>query len=218
MTKPATDPPEIPVIERVAGGDLTRLLRSESVQRLMHDRVDLVEVKCVKSYIGKAAMRSGVRVIRMSVQPALEDDARTFVLCHELAHHVVGIEQQHCDLWREECAKLVREAGTLNLLSAERVAEGVEMVINGTATRFRGWPEEAREHLKRREERREAQLEELRQDGLAVGSHVVFRYHGKFVEAEVMRVNRVTVSVGPPGSAQTTLRVPLSRVLQVLAD
>ena len=213
--KDTYDAPKVPVIERVHGGELTRRLRSAPMQQLMDGRVDFVEVKYVKSYIGQASMHGSFRLIRMSVRPELEEDALAFILCHELAHHEVGVKRRHCDEWRETCAALVREAGELGLLSEKRVAQAVAMVLDGTATVFRGWPEEAREAEAQREEHREEMLESLRERGLKVGAQVVFRYRGKFVRAEVMRINKVTVSVGEIGSDRTSLRVPFGRVLDV---
>lgn len=207
--------PNVPVIERVRGGALTDHLRSEAVQRLMEGLVDLVEVKRVSGYIGQASTRTGLRLIRISVHPPLDAEAITFVLCHELAHHAAGVRRGHCDAWREACADLVREAGRLGLLPRHRVEQGVAMVLDGTATKFRGWPEEERAFHDRRAQAREATLEDLRERGLRVGGQVVFRYHGKLLRAEVMRVNTATVSVGEIGSGRTSLRVPLSRILDV---
>jgi len=210
--------PKVPVIERVAGGALAKHLRSEAVQELMSGRVDAIEVKCVRGYIGQASMYAGLRLVRMSVHPPLEEEALTFIICHELAHHVVGPRQRHSGAWREACAELVREAGERGLLSEQRVAQGVAMVLDGTATKFRGWPEEAEEQLSRRDEHRATRLEQLREQGLRRGGQVVFRYQGELFHAEVMRVNQATVSVGPPGSGQTTLRVPFDRVLGIKPD
>ena len=207
--------PNVPVVERVAGGALTQHLRSEAVQELMSGRVDVVEVKCVAGYIGQASTRGRLRLIRFSTHPPLAQDALTFIICHELAHQVVGPREKHSDAWREACAALVREAGERGLLSKQRVAQGVAMVLDGTATKFRGWPEEADEELARRDEHRATRLDQLREQGLRRGGQVVFRYQGELFHAEVMRINQATVSVGPPGSGQTTLRVPFDRVLRI---
>jgi hypothetical protein len=209
------DSPEVPVLERVVGGSLTQRLRSDAMQQLMAGRVDYIEVKCVKSYIGQASMDGPFRRIRMSIRPELEDDELAFILCHELAHHEVGVERKHCDAWRETCAALVREAGELGLMSAERVQQAAEMALDGTASIFRGWPEEARKLKQKRDEHREELLEIWRERGLQVGGQIVFRYRGKLLRAEVMRINTATVSVGEIGSRRTALRVPLSRILGI---
>lgn len=213
--KDTPETPKVPVIRRVRDGELTPRLLSEPMQQLMDGRVDYVEVKCVKSYIGQASMNGPLRRIRMSIRPPLGDDALAFIICHELAHHEVGVRRKHCDEWREACARLVREAGDLGLMSEKRVEQAVAMVLDGTATVFRGWPEEAQKFEERRDEHREDMLEVLQERGLRVGGQVVFRYRGKLLRAEIMRINKATVSVGEIGSGVTSLRVPFSRVLDV---
>jgi len=209
---------KVPVIELVHGGALAKHLRSEAVQGLMSGRVDFVEIKCVKSYIGQASLQDGLRRIRFSVHPPVDEETLSFIICHELAHHVVGPREKHSDAWREACAELVREAGERGLLSAERVEQALAMTLNGSATKFQGWPDQAQEQRAVRERHRESRLDQLREAGLCCGGQVYFRYRGTLYHAEVMRVNQTTVSVGAPGSGQISLRVPFGRVLGVKQD
>lgn len=218
MTGATPEPPAIPVIERVDSDGLASFLRSEGVQSLMAGLVDLVEIKRVTSYIGQASARNGIRRIRISVQPALDESEITFIVCHELAHHAAGLQEQHGERWRLECLKLVDRAGELGLLSSTRVTQARQMVMHGAASKFRGWPERAREVRAKRKARRSAARAEAVAAGVRPGTIVHFRYRGRLWRGEVVRVNRVTVSVGEPGGDRTLLRVPFTRLLHVETD
>lgn len=207
--------PEVPVIEHFYSDGLYTFLRSDPVQQLMAGRVDLVEIKRVKSYVGQASIRGGVRRIQMSMLPDLDESELAFILCHELAHHVAGVTERHSERWRRECVTLVAEAGELGLLSDARVEQATQMVLHGAASKFRGWPEEARKRRQEREDRREAEREAAVAKGVEPGALVFFRYRGSLWRGEVIRVNQTTVSVGEIGGDRTVLRVPFARLLDV---
>lgn len=135
----------VPLIEPVHAEDLVPFLRSQPMQELMGGRTDFAQATRAKSYLAQACFWRGRRLIRVSANPELSTSELTFVLCHELAHHMVGLTEKHSDEWRRECMQLVREAGELGLLSGRRVAQAVDMLRYGPVSKFRGWPERARE-------------------------------------------------------------------------
>ena len=213
-----TERDTIPVIERIYSDGLYDLLHTTRMQLLMADRVDLIEINAVKSYAGQASMYRGLRLIRLSVLHELSDDEMAFVICHELAHHEAGLKEQHSDAWREVCARLAREAGKLGLLPRYRVKEAVELALNGAATKFRGWPEDARKLQKERDEARARAREQLIDAGVRVGGQIGFEYRGRKVRGEVIRINPTTISVGEPGGDRTLMRVPFGRVQTIYVD
>jgi len=202
----------------MASNGLYEFLRSEPVQTLMDGRVDIVQITAAKTYAGQASMRSGLRLIRFSMRHDLPDDAAAFILCHELAHHEVGLREQHSDAWREKCAELAREAGGLGLLSKKRVKEAVQLALDGAATKFRGWPAQAAKFEEQREAAREKMRRQLIQAGVRVGGQIGFEYRGKPVRGEVIRINETTISVGAKGGERTLMRVPFSRVSVIYVD
>ncbi len=198
--------------------ELLDFLDSDPVQALIAGRVDHIQLTGAKSYAGQASLRNGLRLMRLSVYHQLDLDEMAFVICHELAHHEVGVEDAHSDDWREMCAELAREAGRLNLLPPKRVEQAVHLALEGAATRFRGWPEQARKVLEKREDVRAQNREKLIESGLRVGGEIGFEYRGRKVRGEVIRINRTTVSVGEPGGDRTLVRVPFDRVRVIYVD
>ncbi len=208
-----------PARERpLAPDEVGEFLTRPTVQKLYEGRLERIELTRVRSYVGKALVRKGrppQRVVRLARNHGLTETELIFVLCHEVAHHVAGVVERHSDLWREACAELVREAGELGLLPEYRVQQGVEMVLNGSASKFRGWPERAEKAEQQRKERRAEILERLQARGLQPGARVRFIYRRRVHIGEVVRVNRVTVSVGEVGGGRTILRVPFGRIIGV---
>ncbi|MFW5868972.1 MAG: hypothetical protein ACOCX2_14200 [Armatimonadota bacterium] len=209
---------EVPVIERYYSDGLYEFLRSDRVQRLMADRVDVVQITAAKTYAGQASMHHGQRLIRISMRHDLEDDAMAFVICHELAHHEVGLREQHSDAWRVRCAELAREAGKLGLLSEKRVKEAMRLALDGSATKFRGWPAQAAKFEEQREAAQAKMKQQLVEAGVRVGGQIGFEYRGKPVRGEVIRINSTTISVGEPGGDRTLMRVPFARVDVIYVD
>lgn len=209
---------KIPIIERVYSGDLYEFVDSKPVQKLMAGRVDLIQITAAKTYAGQASMYRGLRLVRLSIYHELDDDEMAFIICHELAHHEAGLEQNHSDGWRQICAELAAEAGQLGLLSSKRVKQAVRMALDGTATKFRGWPERAQ----RQREERDAALARLREQlieaGVRPGGQIAFEYRGQLVRGEVIRINKTTISVGEPGGDRTLRRVPFTRVHTIYVD
>lgn len=209
---------EVPIHARYPIGELYDLVSSEPVQKLLAGRVDAVQITWAKTYVGRACRRNGLCLIRLSELHDLKDDEMTFIICHELAHHAVGVEQHHSDEWREACAALAREAGELGLLSKRRVKQAVTLALHHPATRFRGWPKQARRFEQERDAARERMREELIETGLRVGGMVGFDYRGSPWHGEVIRINKATVSVGEPGGERTLLRVPFGRITAIYED
>ncbi|MGI5819207.1 MAG: SprT-like domain-containing protein [Armatimonadota bacterium] len=208
----------VPIIERAYCDGLWELMRSEPMQRLLADRVDVVEITAAKTYAGRASMRRGRRLIRLSMRHRLQNDEMAFIICHELAHHEVGLGQQHSDEWREACAELAREAGELGLLSRRRVKEAVRLALDGTATMFRGWPAQAQKFEEDREAAQAKLRAQLIEAGVRVGGMIGFEYRGRPVRGEVIRINTTTISVGEKGGDRTLMRVPFSRVRTIYVD
>lgn len=209
---------EVPIQARFPLGALYDLVSSEPMQKLLVGRVDAVQITSAKTYVGRASRRNGVRLIRLSELHRLKDDEMTFIICHELAHHEVGVEEQHSDGWRETCAALAREAGELGLLSKRRVKQAVTLALHHPATSFRGWPKQAQRFEEKRDAAREEIRERLVEAGLRVGGLVGFEYRGRPWRGEVLRVNKATVSVGAPGDDSTLLRVPFGRITSICDD
>jgi predicted Zn-dependent protease len=151
----------------------------------------------------------------VNVAARLDNSELAFILCHELAHHVAGVTEKHSERWRRECVLLVEEAGELGLLSHVRVKQATEMVLHGAASKFRGWPAQARKLKQKREDRREAEREAAVSAGVKPGALVFFRYRDSLWRGEVIRINQTTVSVGEIGGDRTILRVPFARLLEV---
>jgi hypothetical protein len=208
----------VPVVSRIRSDGLHDFLHSPPVQALMADRVDLVQITAAKSYAGQASIRDGLSLIRLSVRHGLADDEMAFILCHELAHHEVGVTQRHSNAWRLACAELVREAGKLGLLPKKRVKQGIRMAEDGTATKFRGWPEQARKFVEKRDEALAQARETLIKAGVRVGGQIGFEYRGRAMRGEVIRINRTTISVGEAGGERTLMRVPFHRVDVIYVD
>lgn len=208
----------VPIFTRFPIGELYDLVLSEPMQNLLAGRVDAVQITWAKTYAGRACSRDGLRLIRLSELHEFEDDELTFIICHELAHHAVGVEQHHSDEWREACAALAREAGELGLLSKRRVKQAVTLALHHPATRFRGWPKQARRFEQERDAARENVREQLIESGVRVGGQVGFDYRGRPLRGEVIRINRATVSVGEPGGERTLLRVPFARITAIYED
>ncbi len=206
------------VLNNCFSDELHDFVCSEPMQELLADRVNRVHLTTAKTYAGRAVCSNGERQIRLSKRHGLELDEMTFIICHELAHHEVGLEQQHSDEWREACAELVREAGRLGLLSKRRVKQAVKLALHHPATSFRGWPKQARRFEEERDAARERIREELIEAGLQVGGMVGFDYRGSPWHGEVIRINRATVSVGEPGGERTLLRVPFARITRIYVD
>ena len=182
----------------------------------MSGHVDLIELIAVRSYCGRAFVRgNGCRVIRLNTTLELAASEYIMLLCHELAHHVAGLGRRHSRHWRETYAHLIGRAGSLGLLGAGEVERGVYMALYEPASIFRGWPERAaerrRKHVRQIEQARIA----LCKLGMVPGAVVVFRYRRRWWQAEVIRVNRHTVTVGEPGTGIALLRVPFQRIVQV---
>ncbi|MFW6438014.1 MAG: hypothetical protein ACOCZ7_03275 [Armatimonadota bacterium] len=218
MSEDKTPRNEIPIIESYSSDGLYEFLRSDRVQMLMADRVDLVQITAAKTYAGQASMHHGLRLIRISMRHDLPDDAMAFIICHELAHHEVGLREQHSDAWRVRCAELAREAGKLGLLSKKRVKEAVRLALDGAATKFRGWPAQAAKFEEQREAAQAKMKRQLIEAGVSVGGQIGFEYRGKRVRGEVIRINDTTISVGEPGGEQTLVRVPFTRVSVIYVD
>lgn len=206
----------VPVIQLTEADELADMLRATAVQELMSERVDLIELIAVSSYCGKAFVRgNGCRVIRLNTTLELEASEYVMLLCHELAHHAAGLGQRHSQRWREEYAHLIGRAGGLGLLGAAEVECGVHMALYEPASVFYGWPEHASKRRRRRMQQIEDQRTALCELGMAPGAVVVFRYRRRWRQAEVIRVNRHTVTVGEPGTGMALLRVPFQRIVQV---
>lgn len=224
------------VIDQAGAPELQAFLESPLVRRLTQGRISLIYLVDVRSYAGQAFMEYGLpgltphrarplnrrrknwglRGVRLRAFDWAEESECVFVLCHELAHHEAGLEEQHSARWREACVALVREAGELGLLPPERAEQAVAMVLGGAASRFRGWPEHAaRQERERNDARREA-VSQMRAAGLEVGAQVRFRYRGTIYRGEVVRLNPKTVTVGEPGKGEGLLRVPYERILGVI--
>jgi len=211
----------VPVIDRVGAPELRALLESPPVQQLIAGRIHAVHLVDVRSYAGKAFMGhrgfgATLRGVRLRAHGWTEQSECVFVLCHELAHHMAGLQEQHSRRWREVCAELVREAGELGLLTSERVAQAVAMVMEGAASRFRGWPERAAEEERAGTDARREAVSQMCAAGLEPGAQVQFRYRGKLYRGEVVRINPKTVTVGEPGKGRGLLRVPYERILGVI--
>ncbi|MFO7947715.1 MAG: hypothetical protein R6V19_12975 [Armatimonadota bacterium] len=208
----------VPIFERVHSGDFYDFMDSEPVQELMAGRADIVEITAAKSYAGQASMLRGLRLVRLSIYHELDHDEMAFIICHELAHHETGLKEQHSDEWRESCADLAREAGELKLLPPKRVKQAVGLALDGTATKFWGWPERAQ----KRKKEREAALAKLRakliEDGVRPGGQIAFKYRGDLVRGEVIRINKTTISVGERGGERTLVRVPFTRVHTIYVE
>ena len=190
---------KVPIKAPFLAGKLCDLLQSPQLQQLLAGRVDVVEVTRASTYAGRATMRNGLRLIRLSDLHALTDEEMVFIICHELAHHETGLSQQHSEAWRESCAELAREAGELGLLSKRRVKQAVTMALHHPATCFRGWPKQAERFEREREAAHEKVREKLIEVGLRVGGVVGFEYRGRPWRGEVIRINKTTVSVGAAG-------------------
>jgi Fe2+ transport system protein FeoA len=203
----------VPLIETAEVMSIADFLRSEPVQRLMAGRTDFAEVTRAKSYIGQACLWRDRRLVRLSGLLPLEESEFTFVLCHELAHHVAGLLDKHSDQWRRECLALVREAGDLRLLPGRRVAQAVDMLRYGPVGMFRGWPERVRQIKRAKKARRIAVRAELVDMGVEPGAMVRYRLRDTVYRAQVIRVNRCTVSVGKQESDEVLRRVPFERVV-----
>jgi len=205
----------VPVVELARDEELAALMRSEPLQELIAEHADVIELVAVKSYVGNAIRRrDGTRVVRMNVALDAGDSEFVLVLCHEVAHHIAGVRRRHDETWRRACAELLRRAGGLGLLSDEEVAQGVDTVLHGAASIFRGWdgPGTGREWLS--SEVLDRDRERLREQGIELGSLVTFRYRNRWWQGEVVQVNRKTVSVGEPGKGVALLRVPFGRIVQ----
>ncbi|NLO07754.1 MAG: SprT family zinc-dependent metalloprotease [candidate division WS1 bacterium] len=205
-------PTTVRIIERFYTGDLFEYLESAPMQKLMAGRVDEVEITEARGYAGRATVRNGRRLIRLSVYHDLSDDEMTFIICHELAHHEAGVKNQHSQTWREACARLAEEAGKLGLLPRKRVKQAVQIALDGTATIFRGWPEQVEQFHRSRDAALQRLRAKLVEAGLREGGQVGFDYRGRRTRGEVIRINKSTVSVGEPGGARTLLRVPFTRI------
>lgn len=208
----------VPLIEPVEADKLIPFLRSEPVQELMGERTDFAQATRAKSYIGQACRWRGQRLVRLSGLLPLEESEFTFILCHELAHHVAGLLDNHSDQWRRECMALVREAGDLELLSMRRVAQAVDMLRYGAVSKFRGWPERAREIKRAKKARRMAARAELVQMGVEPGAIIRYRLGDSVYRAQVIRINRCTVSVGKSGSDEVLRRVAFEAVVGVCGE
>jgi hypothetical protein len=218
MSKQREPRDTVPIHARFPIGELYDLVCSEPMQKLLAGRVDAVQITWAKTYAGRACRRNGLRLIRLSELHDLKEDELTFIICHELAHHEVGVEQQHSAEWREACAELAREAGKLGLLSKRRVKQAVTLALHHAATSFRGWPKQAQRFEEQRDATRENMREKLIEAGLRVGGMVGFEYRGRPWRGEVLRINKATVSVGAPGDDRTLLRVPFGRITSICED
>ncbi len=208
----------VPLIEPVEADDLVPFLRSNPVQELMSGRTDFAQATRAKSYVGQACQWRDRRLVRLSGRLPLGESEFTFVLCHELAHHVVGLSDKHNGDRRQECMGLVREAGDRSLLCQRRVGQALDMLRYGAVTTFRGWPERAREIERAKKARRIAARAELVDMGVEPGAMVRYRLRDTIYRAQVIRVNRCTVGVGKPGSEKVLRRVPFARVVGVSDD
>lgn len=229
--------PSVLIIDQVGAPELQDFLESPPVQRLIGNRVHLIYLVDVRSYAGKAFMEYGIpgltphrahprrgpswrgiglRGVRLRAHGWAEASECVFVLCHELAHHVAGLEEHHGPAWREACVELVREAGELGLLTPERVEQAEAMVLEGAASRFRGWPEYAAAKEREHAHARRAAVAQMCAAGLETGAQVRFRYRGKLYHGEVVRINPKTVTVGEPGKGRGLLRVPYERILGII--
>lgn len=224
------------VIDEAGAPELQAFLESPLVRRFTHDRISLIYLVDVRSYAGQAFMEYGLpgftphrarplhrrrkdwglRGVRLRAYDWAEESEVIFVLCHEMAHHEAGLEEQHSARWRAACVKLVREAGELGLLPPERVEQAVAIVHGNAASRFRGWPERAAARERAQAHARREAVAQMCAAGLEVGAQVRFRYRGTVYRGEVVRINPKTVTVGEPGKGEGLLRVPYERILGVI--
>lgn len=165
----------VPLIETAEAMSIADFLRSEPAQELMSGRTDFAEVTRAKSYIGQACLWRDRRLVRLSGLLPLDESEFTFVLCHELAHHVAGLLDKHSDQWRRECLALIREAGDLGLLPGRRVAQAVDMLRYGPVAKFLGWPERARPIKRAKKARRIAGRAGLVDMGVEPGAIIRYR-------------------------------------------
>ncbi len=194
--------------------DAADWLRSEPVQQLMAGHVDRVQLVRVKSYHGKAFVhrRHPRRTIRLNVAADPNRADLTLVLCHELAHHVVGVRHHHAARWREAYAALVRRAGDLGLLSEERVHDGVDAALHGPASAGANWRDRRADRTRDRRDAAQRSRHELEAAGVGVGAQVSFEYRGRRWLGEVTRMNRLTASVDAASKTYTHFRVPYQRL------
>lgn len=168
-------------------------LRSQPVQELMPGKVDVVELKREKSYLGRGAL-SGPwrdrRAIRLNADHDLEDAERVVLLCHEFAHHVAGLGAQHGTRWRHEWMALSERTFALGLIDADQMDWVRALTKWGPATRFRGHPRRAERLKSEPETRAIVARQRLEQMGVPPGVQIVLRYRRQTWRAEVIRVDR----------------------------
>ena len=90
------------------------------------------------------------------------------------------------------------------------------MVLEGAASRFRGWRNMRRREGREHAHARRAAVAQMCAAGLEPGAQVRFRYRGKLYHGEVVRINPKTVTVGEPGKGRGLLRVPYERILGII--
>lgn len=211
----------VEIADRCGAEALACWLRSQPVQQLMTGKVDVVDLKRVKSYLGRAALSGPSRdrrAIRLNADPELEDAERVVLLCHELAHHVAGLRAHHGPRWREEWMALAERAFALGLIAADQMDWVRCLTRWGPATRFRGHPRRA-ERLKAQREHQgllgRMRLEEMR---VRPGVQVISHYRRQTWRGEVIRINRYTVSIGQPGKRHVIARVPHHKVFRLASE
>lgn len=107
---------------------------------------------------------------------------------------------------------MVSEAGELGLLNDEQVLQAARQILFGPAGVFRGRPEKARRREGERQRLPATARDKLRGMGVKPGVEILYRFRQHARRAEVIRVNRRTVSVGRPGGDEVLRRVRIERV------
>lgn len=159
------------------------LLRGEQVQTLIGDLADDVTLIHARAYRGLCGVDNGKKWIRLSLLRVSKAELIT-TLCHELAHHKVGLSVHHGFEWRREFERQVRKAGDLGLLQGEDLKQALRLARDGVLREGLGDVEKL-----------EGVKHYWKEQGLQVGSHIIARCIGRGDEKYVVvRMNKRTLT------------------------
>lgn len=196
--------------------DAVEWLNSLKVQLLACERADRITLVGERWYTGKAWIdEEGCQRVALNLAAHRSPAELTVTLCHELAHFEAEELRLHDDSWRLAFAELISEAGRLGLLTDDEVEAGLDAALNGPRGAGLDWRERIAERERNKARRDQSALQPLLDAGLKVGSQVRFTFRGEPVVAEVIRINRRTISALRP-DGRMRYRLSFSRVEEVL--